>query len=105
MLCGSHRLYPTVKSICITSLLEYLVANEDASLSVGQWAPQKIVDDFSARNYIICHLCTLSSFGQSAPREYAVILHSTLCIVVALSAVGWHVYVHSFLNWNVHLNE
>ena len=89
----------------MTSLLEYSAKNEDASLSIGQWAPQKIVHAFLARNYIICNLGTRASFGHSAPREYAFILHSTFCIVVALSVFGWNVYVHSVLNRNVHLNE
>ena len=89
----------------MTSLLQCLAKNGDASLSIGRWAPQNIVDDFLARYNTICNLCTLASFGQSAPREYIVNLHSTLCIVVVLSVFGWHVYVHFVLNWNVHLNE
>ena len=52
----------------------------------------------------MCNLRTLTSFGRSAPREYAIIFHSTLCIVVASSVFGWHVYVHYVLNWDVHLN-
>ena len=67
----------------MTSLLEYLAKNEDASSSVSQWAPQKIVDAFSARNYTSCNLCTLASFGKNAPREYVV-----YCVVVLCVAMG-----------------
>ena len=69
----------------MTLLLEYLAKNEDASMSVGQWAPQKIVNALAARNCVIYNLCTLASLGWSVPREYAVILHSTFCFDVASS--------------------
>ena len=54
MLYGSHRLYLALKSIRMTS---------HASMLVGHWAPQKIVDAFVARNYTICNLYTLASFS------------------------------------------
>ena len=105
MPCGSHTFYPVVESICMTSLLEYLAKNEDASLLVRQWAVQNIVDDFPTRNYTIHNLCTLASFGEIAPWGHAVILHSKWCIVVAWSVIGWHAYVHSVFHWYVHLIE
>lgn len=74
----------------MTSLLEYMAKNEDASLSVGQWVPQQIVDVVAARNHRVCNLCTRASFDLSAPRECAIILHSTSYIVVAFIAFGWH---------------
>ena len=58
MLCGSHTLYPAVESTCMTSLHEYLATNKDASLSVGQWALQEIVDVLLAGKYAISNLCT-----------------------------------------------
>ena len=42
--------------------------------------------------YIIGNLCTLASFGQSAPRKMANILHRQYRVIgVALSVFGWHV--------------
>ena len=77
MLCSSHTLHLALESIRMTLLLEHLTKNGDAILSIGQWAPQKIVDDFPARNYTICNLCILATVGQIAPRE-----HVTFCIIV-----------------------
>ena len=79
MLCGSHRWYTVVESIRMTSLPLYLTKNEDASMSVGQWAPRNILDPLSTRSHTIHDLRTLASFDQSAPREHAYILHLTSC--------------------------
>ena len=57
----------------MTSLLEHSAKKEDDSLSVGQWAPQEIVDVVATRNYRVCNFCTLASFDLSAPRECAII--------------------------------
>ena len=104
--CTTHVRNTTSLHTCpMTSLLECLAKNGDASLSIGRWAPQKIVDAFLARNNTICNICTVASFGRSALWDYTVNLHSTLFILVVLSVFGWHVHVHFVLNWNVHLNE
>ena len=56
---------------------------------------------------MLFQLATIQSvtFALSPRRKYAVILHSTLCIVGALSVFGWRVHVQSVSYWNVHLNE
>lgn len=69
----------------MTFPLEYLAMIEDACLLVCKWAMQKIVDAFLARIYTMCNLCSTVSFGHCAPQKYAVILHSLLFVVVALS--------------------
>ena len=63
MLRGSHGLHPVVKSMWMASQLKRLAEDEDASMSVGQKAPQNIVDALAARNCTICGLYTLASFG------------------------------------------
>lgn len=35
VVCGSYRLYPTVKPIHMTALLEYLAKNENVSILIG----------------------------------------------------------------------
>ena len=61
----------------MTSQLKYLVKEEDANMSVGHWAPQKFVDALAARNYTICNLYTLASFGQFAVFFFGNIVESS----------------------------
>ena len=96
MLRGSHRLCKSVESIRMMTLTEYLARNEDASLSVGLWAPQKIVDALAARTYTICDLCTLASFGQIVPRKHVVFLHChSVAIANVTSVLGRHCVLYS----------
>ena len=44
----------------MTSLLEYLAKNEDASMLVSPWALQKIASAFSTRNYTIYNVAHYS---------------------------------------------
>lgn len=95
VLCGSHRLYLAVKSIHMTSLLEYLTKNDDASMSFGQGAPQ--------RSYILWQLGnTQSVIFALWPHSIGVHLVNTLSIelqhcvlLMLLSVLGWHVNAHS----------
>ena len=79
ILCSSHILYPAVESIRMTLPLEYLAKNEYANMSVGESAPQNVVDALAARNYTYCNLCTLASFGKSALGEQVDISHPKSC--------------------------
>ena len=42
---------------------KYLDKDEDASMSVGLWVPQKTVDALAARNYTTCNLYILALVG------------------------------------------
>ena len=61
----------------MTSLLEYLAVNGDATMTVSFVAPQTIVEAFCTSNLVYLSL--------------------------HLSVFGWHVNVHPLIHWNVHL--
>ena len=76
-----------------------VLATEIASIA------STILDLLAPRICTVCNLSTLASFGLSALREQAAILHWQHCVILlALSMFGWHVYVHYVFNWNAHLD-
>ena len=46
-----------------------------------------ISDSIAARNYTICNLCTVASFGHNAPRKHALFLHWQFCVFVDVLSV------------------